>query len=238
MMTALVSSAALLPALFVSDSLNGWFKPESREHKGLLVSRTIGAWDDRQIDGFGGVNLAGARIGGLQHLKAIVVNSDDDLSARLLESVGNLLAVAALPESLSDQIRSDACSIGCAAGAMCPSARELELNLEIVGENTCARWHKDQFVGRAIVSYTGDVGTEYSHDSNVNSWELHNGGTNEGIIRDVDEVESVGVGDILFIKGTQFPHGKAGLVHKSPEKRFHEDGRIVNRLLLKVDVLA
>ena len=122
-------------------------------------------------------------------------------------------------------------------GALCSSSPELELKLEIFGENTCARWHKDRFVGRAIVSYTGAVGTEYSRDSNVDEWELENGGSNERIIRDVDEVECVGVGDILFIKGTQFPHGKAGLVHKSPAKVYHGDGRILNRLVLKVDVM-
>ena len=94
----------------------------------------------------------------------------------------------------------------------------------------------DKFVGRAIVSYTGTEGTEFAGDSNVNLWELENGGSNDRIIRNVDEVESVGVGDILFIKGSEFPHGEAGLVHKSPEKRYHEDGRVVNRLLLKVDV--
>ena len=47
------------------------------------------------------------------------------------------------------------------------------------------------------------------------------------------------VGDLLLIKGTQFAGaygGAYGLVHKSPEKWYHADGRIVNRLLLKLDV--
>ena len=78
----------------------------------------------------------------------------------------------------------------------------------------------------------------YSHDENVDFSQLHDGGKNERIIRDAEAVEAVGVGDILFIKGVEFPRGPAGLVHKSPQKRYHADGRVVNRLLLKVDVLA
>ena len=51
-------------------------------------------------------------------------------------------------------------------------------------------------------------------------------------------VEAVATGDILFIKGSKYPHGVKGLVHKSPEKRYKEDGNILNRLVLKVDVDA
>ena len=74
------------------------------------------------------------------------------------------------------------------------------------------------------------------------------------------------MGDILFIKGLQFPRGAngaraggtrapaaclslwlpfltslgrvPGLVHKSPEKRYDERGRILNRLVLKIDVAS
>ena len=76
----------------------------------------------------------------------------------------------------------------------------------------------------------------YAGDANVNHWELTNGGSNERIIHDVDAVEAVATGDILFIKGSKYPHGVKGLVHKSPEKRYKEDGNILNRLVLKVDV--
>ena len=225
------------PALFVTDSLKDWLRPESREHKGLLVSRTMDcAWDEREMDGLGGLSIGGAR------LRTSVENChccSDDLPARLHDSISKLLTEAgSLPESLREQIRSDACSIGSTVGAMCPTARELELVLEVFGENTCARWHIDQFMGRAIVTYTGVEGTMYSGDSNVNLWQLQNGGKNDRIIHDVAEVESVNLGDILFIKGSQFPHGEAGLVHKSPTKRYHEDGRVVNRLLLKIDVVS
>ena len=120
---------------------------------------------------------------------------------------------------------------------MIPEARQFELKLEVFGENLCSRWHEDHFVGRAITSYTGTVGTEWARDSNVNHWELRHCGNNDCIILDKDAVETIGVGDILFIKGTKFPRGATGLVHKSPQKRYHEDGRILNRLVLKVDVM-
>ena len=104
------------------------------------------------------------------------------------------------------------------------------------GENSCSRWHQDHYAGRAIVSYTGEVGTEYTGDDNVNFKAQMGGGDNSAIIKCGDGIERVDVGDILFIKGVKFPQGAAGLVHKSPEPRYHADGRVVHRLLLKVDV--
>lgn len=86
------------------------------------------------------------------------------------------------------------------------------------------------------MSYTGSVGTEYTSDTNVDFWQLRNGGDNQQIIRDADKICAVEVGDMLFMKGKLFPTAPNGLVHKAPEKRYHEDGRVVNRLVLKVDV--
>ena len=88
-----------------------------------------------------------------------------------------------------------------------------------------------------IVSYTGSVGTEYTSDANVDFWQLRHGGDNQSIIRDADKVSAVEVGDILFMKGKLFPTAPNGLVHKAPEKRYHDDGSVINRLLLKVDVM-
>lgn len=93
----------------------------------------------------------------------------------------------------------------------------------------------DNFVGRCIVSYTGAIGTEFTDDSNVDFWELRNCGNNDCIIRDKDQIESVEVGDVLYIKGSAVK-GARPLVHKSPKPRYHEDGRVLNRLVLKVDV--
>jgi hypothetical protein len=119
---------------------------------------------------------------------------------------------------------------------MCPFGRSIDIKLEISGENTCSRWHQDRYVARAIVSYTGIVGTEYTNDPNVDFWELENCGKNECVIRDKRQVFGVDVGDFLLIKGTLYPTGASGLVHKAPEKRYHPDGRVIQRLCLKVDV--
>jgi hypothetical protein len=205
-------------------------------HNGLVVHRPFnGAWDQfiREID------EARPRFGDHQSICETVMNggSPKQLRARLHARASRLVAAAGLPETLSKQILADAISIGSAVGTLCPCSRQLELKLEIFGENICSRWHRDNFAGRAIVSYTGTVGTEYTHNTNVNFWELEHCGKNEHVIRDPALVENIAVGDILFIKGTQFPEGSTGLVHKSPEKRYHEDGRIMNRLVFKVDVM-
>merc|ERR1740121_1284600 len=119
---------------------------------------------------------------------------------------------------------------------LCPSAQTIDVKLEVFGENSCARWHQDHYVARAIVSYTGTVGTEYTNDANVDFWELKNCGNNACVIRDVHQIFAVDVGDFLCIKGTKYPTGASGLVHKAPEKRYHSDGRVVKRLCLKIDV--
>ena len=55
-------------------------------------------------------------------------------------------------------------------------------------------------MGRAIVSYTGVCGTEYTNDSNVNFDEMMHCGNNDHIIRDINQVEHIDVGDFLFIE--------------------------------------
>merc|ERR1719223_2530477 len=99
----------------------------------------------------------------------------------------------------------------------------------------CSKCHQDNYVARALVSYNG-CGTEMLRHENVNFWELENCGNNAHIVRDSSEVLSAGTGDILFMKGLKFPADVNGLVHKSPDKRYHADGKIMNRLVLKVDV--
>uniref|UniRef100_A0A6U6DZC1 Fe2OG dioxygenase domain-containing protein n=1 Tax=Odontella aurita TaxID=265563 RepID=A0A6U6DZC1_9STRA len=220
------------PALFVADSLDDWVKNEGLGHKGLLAKRPFsGAWDkfDRDIE------ASYSHIGEDRKLNArVAVN--ERLRENLLATTDKLLDAARLPKSLCEQMRSDACSLGCTVSKLCPSIRALDVKIEIFGEHTCSRWHQDHFVGRALVSYTGAIGTEYTRDSNVDFWELKHCGNNDHIIRDVGEIESVDVGDFLFIMGSKFHKGTGGLIHKSPEKRYHKDGRIVNRLVLKVDI--
>ena len=79
-------------------------------------------------------------------------------------------------------------------------------------EKTCSRWHQDNFVGRAIVTYTGPAGTD-----NVNFEELHCCGKSEHCIYDLGQTQQAAVGDLLLMKGTKFPTlggGVDALVHK------------------------
>ena len=217
--------------LYISD-LYGWTETLCHSgHNGLLVQRPFnGQWDCYQAD----IDACHERVD-LEYGLTAHVARGDNFAARFEAAVTDLLARAALPAPLSQQLVRDACLIGRSVASMCASAGALEVKLEIAGENSCQRWHQDNFVGRALTSYTGVVGTEYTSDENVNFWELTHCGNNDHIIRDPKAVKTIEVGDILFIKGRTY-EGANPLVHKSPAKRYHADGRILNRLMLKVDV--
>lgn len=228
--------------VLVSETPEAWvLDPHHLQHSGLVAKRPFHRrFDEVQSD----IDEAVVRFDREKSLNAVVTvppqggvqDRDAALAAEVREHVEGLLSTAALPAALGEQILSDACALGKAVALLCPSARELEVKLEIFGENSCSRWHQDRYVCRAIVSYTGAVGTEYTADANVNFWELRNCGNNDHIIRDPQQICSVDVGDFFFIKGTKYPNGAKGLVHRSPEKRYHPDGHVVNRLLLKIDV--
>lgn len=223
-------------AVFIADRLDDWMLPESSRYGGLLSKRAFnGRWDAFQSS----VDECALRF----QAKAIRTSRG---SPTLSLSLDKLLdAATELPAPLSSQIHEDACSLIRIWESLCPTAEEFEVKLEIFGERMCARWHQDHVVGRAIVSYTGDVGTEYTRPTNVNFRELNNGSDNHHIIRDLNGVESAAVGDLLLIKGTKFPQQATALVHKSPEKRWQiapdddgRNGRVLNRLVLKVDVFS
>ena len=54
----------------------------------------------------------------------------------------------------------------------------------------------------------------------------------------MSQTQQAAVGDILLIKGTKFPKVSNALVHKSPAKRYDGAGKILSRVVLKVDVPA
>lgn len=217
-------------ALFKADDPSGWNTPESLPFDGFLVKRPfLSKWDALQPD----IDDAHARFG-----KALGVDASCESPEHFAFAVDELLSAAALPAELSIQIREDACALGRAWTAICPEIPQASVKLEIFGENTCSRWHCDRFVGRGIVSYTGEVGTAFTKKSNVDLWELKNCGNNDCVIRDPAQIEHVAVGDLLLIKGTKYPQCSNALVHKSPEKRYDAQGNVVNRLVLKVDVDA
>ena len=177
------------PALFVADTLDDWTRPQNLENNGILFKRPFhGIWDDFQSD----IDAACPRFSkGELTLAARVANtSQEQLSAQLPDCISRILAIAALPQSLSAQITRDACEVGRVVGSLCPFAHELVVKLEIIGDSACLRWHQDNYVGRAIVSYTGSNATLYSRDSNVDFNQLQDScGDRNKIIRDVDKTE-------------------------------------------------
>ncbi|CAK0877109.1 unnamed protein product [Prorocentrum cordatum] len=145
------------------------------------------------------------------------------------------LAGSGLPAGLLERVRRDAEEVGVAVAEMIPTADKVSLKLELIRENVCLRWHQDNYVARAIVSYNCR-GTEYVHDDHVDFWELDNCGNNDCVVRDPAAVCQAGVGDILLMKGKLFPGAVNGLVHRSPGYEYHPSGVVKARLVLKIDV--
>jgi hypothetical protein len=143
-----------------------------------------------------------------------------------------------LPADVGDFIVEDFRQIALVLTKLVPTARML-IKLEVMGANGCARWHRDNYIGRAIVTYNGR-GTEFVDHQDVDFWELENCGNNKCILREGSMVYSTSVGGILFMKGKTYPSacasGEKGLVHRSPDPQRHANGNVMNRLLLKVDL--
>ena len=106
-----------------------------------------------------------------------------------------------LPEDLRSSIRRDVIDIGNVVASLCPWSDTLIFKIEVMGENCCSRWHRDNYCARAIVTYNS-VGTVYAPDDIVNFWELDYCGCNDKIIKDESQVCSVGVADVFFMKGS------------------------------------
>jgi len=172
------------------------------------------------------------------HDSVCVCSSEASLTDELSMTARRLVRLAVdsgLPKTLGQQIQLDIEEIGMALVKLLPATTDVIMKLEVVGENTCKRWHQDNYTGRAIVTYNL-CGTQYTAHDNVNFWEFENGGKNDRIILDQSQVLSAHPGDILFMKGKTFPGTANGLVHKAPVTLYHPNGAIMNRLCLKVDV--
>jgi len=164
--------------------------------------------------------------------------SEQHLEVELTQKARRLVAVvtnAGLPKKMGNILQEDFRRIGMVLAKLVPSAK-MVLRLDLMGENGCKRWHQDQYTGRAVVSYNC-CATEFVDHKHVNFWEMKNCGNNDHIIRDISQICTADVGDILFMKGTTFPSVQSGLVHRSPDPRLDVNGKVMNRLLLKVDLL-
>jgi len=220
------------PAVLVTSSLEDWLRPEGMIYQGFLFPRPA-TWPAYQKE----IDMAIGRFGPEGQVeKRILGSSGSDANYELdfQQAAGELLSRVKLPEELSKLLQLDAGRMGSTVARLCPWSNVFQLKLELMGEHTCQRWHRDHYCGRAIITYNL-CGTEYTSEENVDNWELENCGNNDCIIRDTSKIRQISVGDMLFIKGRGFPQGAKGLVHKSPAVT-ESGGMVLNRLVLKVDV--
>lgn len=229
-------------SVYKCDSIQDWLRPEALDYNGMLTVRPQ-TWPRIQTlaDHFADSGLFGEDQSLQKYLPLAEAHSSDDALRAMLDGAAEeILAPLAgldLPEGLAAQIRKDAAEMGVVTANLVPSAKKMSLKLELIGEMCCVRWHQDAYVSRAIVSYNLR-GTEYIHDDYVDFWELNNCGNNACVVKDRTPVCRAGVGDILFIKGTLYPAQVNGLVHRSPDQVYHPNGKVMTRLVLKVDVNA
>jgi hypothetical protein len=228
------------PATLVCSCVQDWLQQQAENFRSLLVPRP--PWGPQAVDEEfqQSVDLVASAAGfGREECLQEEVDAANGVSATELSSKARRLASravrAGVPQSLAPQIQLDAEEICSVLVKMVPTAQRLIVKLELMGENVCGRWHQDNYVGRAIVTYNG-CGTEYVRHEDVNFWELNNCGNPDHILRDKSQVLAVGPADIFFMKGKLFPADVNGLVHKSPEKRYHPNGAIMTRLCLKIDI--
>ena len=208
--------------LLHAQTLDDWLQL-GRQHQGLLLARKP-FWKDCQ-----------SAVDRMDWQRILVRACRSPQSASLRAAAQELLHQVMLPSDISAAIQADVCEVGAVVHRLCPWSDSLHVKLERVGENCCTRWHRDNYSGRAIVSYNS-AATMYAPDHAIDLWQLENGGGNEKIIKDESKCRSVSVGDVFFMKGKKFPTRPKGLVHKSPEIQYHCDGSVVQRLVLKIDV--
>ena len=220
----IAAPAPTQPAMLSSASLADWLTPASLKYQGLLLARRP-FWSDCQADVDRDVEWQRITVSSFRGREGF-----GDFSVVAEE----LLSQVSLARDVCSAVQADIRKVGGVVGRLCPWSRKLDFKLERIGENSCPRWHCDNYAARAIISYNS-AATLYTHDDNVNFWQLENGGTNECIIKDASRCRSVRVGDVLFMKGRKFPSSPKSLVHRSPEKRYR-NGKVLHRLVLKVDV--
>ena len=106
---------AVAAPLFVTGAPEDWLQPQSAQHNGLLVKRPFsGAFDEHhpEVDSaMWRFHKSEVRLG-YGVMRAVKNGNPAELAAGLHASIGDLLAEAKLPEPLSRQIYTDACSLG------------------------------------------------------------------------------------------------------------------------------
>lgn len=221
--------------MLTCSSLSQWFTAEADRHQGLRVARPMNPAQWQPLADHLWRTSTREQIGdGLSYEVVDLSPLAGEAAVQNRLRASALAVTKNLPPALADIVSNDAQSLADATRKLVPQAKEIVMKLELFGTSTCARWHQDNYVCRALVSYNCS-GTDYTADSNVDFKELFYCGNNDCIIRDKARIRNVSPGDLVFIKGTKFPGQAQGLVHKSADVRHHADGMVQSRLLLKVD---
>jgi len=143
-----------------------------------------------------------------------------------------------------EAVRADAEEMSFLMIKLNPEATWLAVQLEVVGRNRCSRWHQDNYVGRAILTYSGPS-TWMADDSSVNFDQFRaTMGVPEAVASPaiVPRFESIYMpppNTIQLMKGNQWAGvaNESGLIHKSPNVISDSSGTpLRNRFVLKVDM--
>ena len=148
-----------------------------------------------------------------------------------------------VPGVFRDAVREDAKALCAMLMSLCPGVPWLTLTTEIVGRNSCSRWHQDNYVGRAIITYTGP-GTWIVDDKSVcfdkldSTLSLPTDASNRVIVPNPDSIKKTATNSVLLIKGNSWPGIRGiGVTHKSPDVPKNDKGMPeCLRYLLKVDL--
>jgi len=230
-----ISHEAALPCQCLED----WLRPECDSYRGMRVWRAP-TWYEIQhhVDEMGNRQAFGPNEA-LQEEVHIRQNEDSQRFKSTLSQKACRLAAklwkAGLPRDMCALIQKDFTEVAATVAKVVPSARSLILKLDLVGANTCSKWHQDNYTARAVITYNLN-GTEYVDHQYVDFEEMRTCDKELHIIRDTSKICTADVGDILFMKGKSFPGQRSGLVHKSPKTIRHTSGLVKHRLMLKVDV--
>jgi len=108
-------------------------------------------------------------------------------------------------------------------------AGSFKILFTIVDTNMCRRFHTDLNSIRLLCTYVGQ-GTMWLPDEIVNQNAFIKRGNNEQIVLDKSQIQQVGTGDVIILKGALYPDANP-IVHRSPT--IEEYGE--SRLLLRID---
>jgi len=149
-----------------------------------------------------------------------------------------------LPPSFRDEVRADAEALAEMMMRLNPEAPFLCIAIQVIARNRCSRWHQDNYIGRAIMTYAGPS-TWMVDDRSVSypkfraTYGQPEGISSPAIVPRYESIYMPPSNTIQIMKGNQWAGitDGMGLVHKSPNVASDAQGNpLRQRFVLKVDV--